>query len=138
MKNLKLTFALAAFAAAILTASAASSHPAPTFGELPVPQVAARVAANGDHVAAGTTRVFVSLRLGAPNHVLPDGTWLYSNYVMRLSADDAGRPATLVVRFRDNRVTQLTLADSAAVLAMRNSPHRVAPDRILTAAAASR
>ncbi|HET7538118.1 MAG TPA: hypothetical protein VFJ90_16775, partial [Candidatus Didemnitutus sp.] len=51
-----------------------------SFGELPIAQVPAIVAANGDNVTAGTSRVMVSLRLGSPTAVLADGSWLYSGY----------------------------------------------------------
>jgi hypothetical protein len=59
------------------TALAASS---PFAGELAVNVVSARVPVNGDSVAHGTSRVMVSLRLGSPNVVLPDGSWLYRGY----------------------------------------------------------
>lgn len=105
-----------------------------TFGELPVPAVAAKVPANGDRVTAGTDRVMVALRLGAPNAVTPDGAWLYYHYVARQSARDAGQPAALVVRFHGGRVAQLTLADAATVAALREAPRQPAQPQLLAAA----
>ena len=108
------------------------------FGELPVAQIAAKVNANGDTVTAGTSRVLVGLRLGAPTYVLSDGSWLYANYVVHVTASDDGRPATLVIRFTANRVSALTLADQSVVVALRQTPRHPAADHILAVASSRR
>ena len=104
------------------------------FGAIPITQVAAKEDANGDTVALGTSRVMVALRLGSPSAVLADGSWLYPDYVLRMTKDDAGRPATLVVRFAANTVSALTLADHATVDALRQTPRYPTKDQLLAAA----
>ncbi len=101
---------------------------------LPVGEIPARIQANGTNVTAGTARVMVMLRLGAPSAVLPDGSWLYRGYSARKGDDALINNGTLVVRFHDNRVTSLAVADHAAVMALRQSPRRSPEDSILTAA----
>lgn len=112
--------------------------PAAGFGEVSILRIAAKVNANGDEVAAGTSRIHVSLRLGAPSSVLADGSWVYSNYVMRTSAQDAGRPASLLVRFAANRVSGLTLIDESTLVAMRAMPHAPSQNQFVAVAKASR
>ncbi len=97
--------------------------------EIPLTQVTAAAPVNGDTVTAGTSRVLVSLRLGPPDHVLADGSWLYAGY----SANDSGPAGTLVVRFTANQVSRLTLATAAQVVGLRSSPRHPARDQILAA-----
>ena len=80
----------------------------------------------------------VGLRLGSPSCVLSDGSWLYSNYVVHVTASDDGRPATLVIRFTANRVSALTLADQSVVVALRETPHHPAADHFLAVASSRR
>ncbi|MBI2813595.1 MAG: hypothetical protein HYX71_04875 [Opitutae bacterium] len=105
----------------------------PTGGELPLREVAATVAANGDTVTVGTSRIMVSLRLGSPNTVLADGSWLYSGYTARLGESGPSRDGTLVIRFANSQITSLSLADKATITALRQAP-RIAPDDKLLAA----
>ena len=126
----KSTLALLALCPA-LSLQAQSARP--DFGDVAIPQIAASNNVNGDTVAVGTSRVMVSLRLGAPSTVLPDGSWLYSDYLLQLRPDDAGRPATLVVRFTDSKVTRLSLADQTTVLALRQRPQPSSKDKVFAA-----
>jgi len=104
------------------SALALRATPAPVFGEVSIPQVDAKVDANGTRVTANTSRVHVRLRLGAPTWVLADGSWVYSNYVVRTSSRDAGRPASLLVRFDSNRVARLALIDESRRVALQTTP----------------
>lgn len=102
-------------------------------GEVPVDQVAAITPVNGDTVTVGTTRIMVSLRLGSPNAVLADGSWLYSGYTARHDGAALGQPGTLVVRFIAHKVTSLSVADQTTVVALRQTPRRTATDNVLAA-----
>jgi hypothetical protein len=102
--------------------------------EYSVQAIPARIQANGTQVTAGTPRVMVALRLGSPSAVLPDGSWLYHGYSARKDGDTLLNNGTLVVRFHENRVTSLAVADHKAVLALRQAPRRIMEDSILTAA----
>lgn len=102
--------------------------------ELPVSKIPARIQANDTHVRTGTSRVMVALRLGTPNAVLPDGSWLFSGYNARHDGKELVRNGTLIVRFQANRVASLAIADRATVLALRQNPHPGAKDTLLTAA----
>ena len=134
MKNLLLSL----LASSTLIGLQAAPVNSGSFGELPVARIAAKVNAHGDTVTAGTSRVLVGLRLGAPTYVLSDGSWLYSNYVVHVTAGDDGRPATLVIRFTANRVSALTLADQSVVVALRETPHHPAADHFLAVASSRR
>src|SRR4051812_46094313 len=56
------------------------------------------VQAAGPYVERDTLRIQVSVKLGAPTTVLPDGTWLYSHYEVK----DSNATGTLAVRFNAN------------------------------------
>lgn len=99
--------------------------------EIPVGEIPAYIQANGDTVTTGTSRIMVSARLGSPSTVLPDGSWLYPGYTTHLADKVVIPNATLVVRFADNRVTRLTLADKSTVTALRQMPRRPATDQLL-------
>lgn len=75
-----------------------------------------RVESVGPDVNVGTYRVQVLAKLGAPTSTLPNGTWLYSDFI----ADDSAASGTLVVQFRAGRVSELSLASPAVVVALRN------------------
>lgn len=104
--------------------------------ETPVASVPARIAANGDTVAPGTGRLQVSLRLGSPQCVLPDGSWVYHGYQAQVGRD-LTVAGSLLVRFIDGRVSSLHVADHATVQALRRSRHP-APDRIVAGVPARR
>ena len=118
--------------------SGLQAAPAAGFGEVSVPRIAAKVNANGDEVTAGTSRVYVRLRLGDPSAVLADGSWVYSNYVMRTSARDTGRPASLLVRFGSERVARLALIDESTLVALRKTPLAPTQNQFVATAKASR
>lgn len=102
--------------------------------ELPVNAIPARIQVNGTHVNAGTGRVLVTLRLGSPNAVLPDGSWLYSGYAARRADNTLVANGTLIIRFQDDRVKALSIADRATIVALREAPRPPTQDTLLTAA----
>jgi hypothetical protein len=118
--------------------SGLQAAPAVSFGEVAVSRIAAKINANGDEVSPGTSRIHVRLRLGAPSWVLADGSWVYSNYVMRTSARDTGRPASLLVRFGSERVTRLALIDQSTLVALREMPEASTQNQFVAVAKASR
>lgn len=108
--------AAAADGSAFCPGSSTSAH-----NEVPVDSVAARVHANGDMVTRGTTRIMVSMRLGSPNAVLPDGSWLYRGYTAHALVEQENgarlsqqpmQTGTLIVRFSEGKVTSVSLADT--------------------------
>jgi hypothetical protein len=137
MKTTSLVSALALFALCTSFNVQAASQPAATdrlTGEVPIHQIAAKVCANGDFVTAGTSRIMVSARLGSPDAVLRDGSWLYSGYTLTVGTTVLNEPRMLVVRFtRDSAVSSLTLADHATVVALRQMSHSPAKDQFLAA-----
>ncbi len=88
-----------------------------------------RVDAVGPYVNVGTVRVQVFAKLGSPTATLPDGTWLYSDFL----ADGSDAHGTLVVHFNADRVSSLSLASPAVVVAMRNQAQK-SGDKVLVAA----
>ena len=83
----------------------------------------------GPYVSTGTYRVQVSAKLGHPTTTLSDGTWIYENF----NANDSGASGALVIRFTDGRVSSLSLATPATVVALR-TPHHKVNDKVLIAA----
>lgn len=78
----------------------------------------------------------VSMRLGRPNAVLADGSWLYRGYDARrvidagddeVSGRDLIQSGTLVVRFNAGKVTSLSLADEPALVALKKESHGAHP-----------
>ena len=124
---------LALCAAAVLHAEVDPVAARRASGEIPVDRVTAKIAANGDTISSGTSRVMVSLRLGTPNYVTADGSWLYYNYHASFGEHETGRPGTLVVRFANDQVTSLTIASQAAVVALRAAPRPRTNPQILAA-----
>lgn len=116
---------------ALLALSSALALPAAEFSVQAIP---ARIQANDTHVTAGTARVMVALRLGTPNAVLPDGSWLYSGYSARREDARLVANGTLIVRFHDNRVSSLSVADPSTITALRRAPRQPAVNPLLTAA----
>lgn len=102
-------------------------------GEMTVASVPATIQANGDTVAPGATRIAVSLRLGKPGAVLPDGSWVYRGYTGRFG-EAATVNGSLIVRFQDGKVSTLSLADRLTVVALSRRPASPT-DRQLVAAA---
>lgn len=93
--------------------------------EAPIDRAAAQLAATGTvslrqagaYVSPGTPRIQVSTQLGRPSTRLADGTWLYEGH--RIAESHA--TGTLVVRFKDGRVSQLSLVTEARALALRET-----------------
>ena len=72
------------------------------------------VQAVGAYVEPGTMRIQVAVKLGRPDRVTPDGGWVYHHQVVA-GTDLRG---SLVVRFKEGRVSELVLATPAEVEAM--------------------
>lgn len=85
------------------------------------------VASAGPYVQVGTFRVQVATALGKPTQVLDDGTWLYRNRGL----EDSNAAGTLVVRFTQGRVSDLSFVTPAVAAAM-GSPRKPA-DKALVA-----
>ncbi len=115
LRHLLVLPAAAGLAAAVAASPAVPADPAAHLlqrhGSLAVANV-------GDHVETGSYRVHVSARLGRPDAVLPDGTWLYH----RRRVADSTATGTLVVRFDAGRVSELRLAAPALVAALPPVP----------------
>ena len=97
-------------------------------GEIALDTVKAPKNVNGDIVTAGSSRIAVSMRLGKPDWVLQDGTWLYQGYnARRTSADqdpsrETNRSGTLIVRFAGHKVVSLSVGDDTTVATLRGKP----------------
>lgn len=68
----------------------------------------------GPFVEIGTFRIQVAVKLGEPSAKLADGTWLYPGFRIK-DGDTAG---TLVVRFDQGRVSELSLVTPGVAAAM--------------------
>lgn len=65
--------------------------------------------------------------------MLRDGSWLYSDYTAQHDGQELGPLGPLVVRFTDNKVSSLSIADHAATIALRQMPKRPPQDQRLAA-----
>jgi len=72
----------------------------------------------GPYVHLGSYRIHVWTMLGRPSSILRDGTWLYQHF----SAQASAAQGTLVVRFDQGQVSQLSLVSTAVATAMLSSP----------------
>ena len=98
-------------------AQAAPSDAADTAAQLLARHGSVPVTAAGPYVMRGTFRVQVSAKLGAPDAILADGTWMYHQHRI----DDSRAEGTLLVRFNESgRVGALLLVTPAAALALRD------------------
>jgi hypothetical protein len=88
----------------------------------------------GDSVGIGSSPNLVIFRLGKPNVMLRDGTWMYRGCTVDLSEGTG----TLVISFSKNRISQLTLVTPAVELAMRNGNDHRESSKALVASASSR
>jgi hypothetical protein len=118
---MKTILLLSAFVAALAaSASLASANPASADSSdaqmTRTLAVAGQIAvANvGDYVETGSFRVWVSSHLGRPDHVLPDGTWLYENRQVQGSAVGG----TLAISFANGRVNAMRLLSPATETAL--------------------
>jgi hypothetical protein len=81
------------------------------------------VHAAGPYVERGTPRVQVAAKLGRPDAILPDGTWLYHDRAI----EGSEATGTLLVRFEHKRVSSLALAGPSTVAALQaKNPDRLA------------
>lgn len=80
----------------------------------------------GPYVEVGTFQIQVSAKLGRASARLPDGTWLYENFVTENSA----AKGTLVVRFTKGRVSEMALVTPALAAAMR-APRKSADESLV-------
>ncbi|MDB6093252.1 MAG: hypothetical protein JWM32_814 [Verrucomicrobia bacterium] len=116
MKNLlPSSLRTAALVIAISMAPAAFAQNADNAAQLLAATGSVRVSNVGPYVSVGTYRVQVSAKLGHPTTTLADGTWLFENF----NADASAAAGTLVVNFAGGRVSSLSLATRATVLALR-------------------
>jgi hypothetical protein len=76
------------------------------------------VSAVGQHVEIGTFRVQVAAKLGRPDVVLADGTWIYHRHRIV----DSTASGSLVVQFNDGRVSALTLMSAERVAGLQFGP----------------
>lgn len=126
----------AALAAALTLAATSAAGPSQDSGDRPAALLETRgeisVGRAGPYVHAGTFRIQVSAKLGRPDAVLPDGTWIYYGYAVP-GSDASG---SLVVRFDGGRVRSLALAtrDHTALIAR----HAGTPTRTPELAATTR
>lgn len=88
------------------------------------------ISAAGPYVERGTFRVQVAAKLGRPDAVLADGTWLYERHAIAGSAAQG----TLVVRFADGRVTDLALLMPGSAAALRTEIETRGESSLLAAA----
>jgi len=126
MKNILISSLRAvAFASALLLvpaiASAKDNAPADPAAQLLALSGIVPVKAAGPYVQVGSYRIWVSSHLGKPSAVTSDGSWLYDDF----TADQSPARGTLVVRFNQGRVSQLTLVSSAVETAMLTAPANV-------------
>lgn len=120
-RRLPLLLSFAAFALPFASLpAAAAADPAPTDPALRLLNRggAVPVLAAGPYVERGTLRIQVSTKLGRPDLVLSDGTWLYENRHI----DGSGARGTLVLRFAKGRVSELALVTPTVALALRANP----------------
>ena len=73
-----------------------------------------RVSHVGRAVEIGTYQIQVSVKLGRPDLRLADGTWLYHER----NIEHSEATGTLVVRFTNGRVSELSLAGPSLVAAL--------------------
>ena len=112
--NLASSIVIAALLALPSLASAQASSPTDRAAELLARNGSVRVNAAGPYVQTGTFAIQVAAKLGQPSARLVDGTWLYHNHA--LAGSDAR--GTLIVRFNQGRVSELTLVTPAVAAAL--------------------
>lgn len=88
------------------------------------------VSAAGPYVQRGTFQIQVSTKLGRPDDILADGTWLYEK---RSLAGSRAR-GTLLIRFADGQVRDLRFATPSAVAALREAQQRAGAETSTLAA----
>jgi hypothetical protein len=104
---------------AALAASATLAHANPSSPEAATAQALAvngqiAVANVGDSVQTGSYRIWVSSCLGRPDHVLPDGTWLYNDR----QVENTAVSGTLAISFEHGRVSSMRLLSAAMAVAL--------------------
>jgi hypothetical protein len=104
----------AAFLVAPVLASATDTAPADRAAQQLALKGSVTIKAAGPYVELGTYQVQVAAKLGQARTALPDGTWLYPNFAV----NDSDAEGTLVVRFNQGRVSELTLVTPGIATAM--------------------
>jgi hypothetical protein len=104
---------------AALAASATLAHANTTSPEAAAAQALAAdgqiaVANVGDSVQVGSYRIWVSSCLGRPNHVLPDGTWLYNDR----QVENTAVSGTLAISFDHGQVSSMRLLSAAMAVSL--------------------
>jgi hypothetical protein len=111
----------------LLTTAAVAKDPRPDrAAELLARHGSIPLSAFGDYVEVGTFAIQVSVKLGEPDSRLPDGTWLYDH--RRIADSDA--EGTVVVCFKNGRVSNLSLATHATVARLRAAPAQSTGERL--------
>ena len=104
----------AAASACVASAASSSGTAADAAARTLVSNGSVSVAQVGPYVTPGTFRVQVSTKLGRPDLILADGTWLYHRH--RIERSEA--EGTLVVRFTGGRVSSLALVTPTVAAAL--------------------
>ncbi|MGC4071162.1 MAG: hypothetical protein QM760_01315 [Nibricoccus sp.] len=86
------------------------------------------VKAAGPYVDIGTFQIQVFAKLGRPAVKLADGTWLYPHFTVK----DSNATGTLVVRFKEGCVSELTLVTEAIAAVLSAPPQATDADTRLT------
>ena len=110
-------------------AAATGNAPADAAAQLLARNGAVAVQAAGPYVERGTPRIQVSTKLGRPDFILTDGTWLYQNR----QVDGSDARGTLVVRFEKGLVSDLAIATPAVVATLRADPRKPLPTTLVAA-----
>jgi hypothetical protein len=129
MKTTTAASLLLAATVALASPFAAAKEPSPSdrAAQLLAAKGTVPVQAAGPHVERGTFRIQLSTKLGRPDLVLSDGTWLYHNRTV----EGSNARGTLVVRFDKGRVSDLALVTPAVVAALRADPRQPLPAEIV-------
>ena len=132
------TLATALFVLPLISAkdSSAAGDPAASalarVGSIPVK--AAHHDEFGEFVGIGSSPNLVLFRLGKPNEILRDGTWLYRG----CSVEGSEATGTLVVSFSKDRVSQLALVTPTVELKIRDASDHAESAKALVANASTR
>lgn len=118
----------AALAATLFVLPAVFAHAPDRAAQILAATGSVRLESAGPYVNLGTYSIQVSTKLGAPSATLSDGSLLYNDF----SIEDSAAHGTLIVRFIDGRVSSLSLASPAAVIALRAGTEK-SGDKVLVA-----
>ena len=129
MKNLRLiSLRATTLAVTLLVLPAAFAQTNDRAAQVLATTGSVRLESAGPYVGLGTYAIQVSAKLGSPSAILPDGTLLYAGF----GIEGSSAHGTLVVRFTNGRVSFLSLASPAVVIALR-TPAKTPGDKVLVA-----